>query len=110
MKAYFVLLALLYLPSSSCGAFEIDIPLLAIEGANWTKEEVAYIKAMNQKGSIKVATKISSAVYVPHEDGSHSGFHYKVLEEFANLVGIKIDGKIVTWNDYFYKQGEDLAR
>ncbi|PKI13225.1 transporter substrate-binding domain-containing protein [Colwellia sp. 12G3] len=110
MKAYLALLALLYLPSSYCSAVESNIPLLAIEGVNWTREEVAYIKAMNQKGSITIATKISTAVYVPHEDGSHSGFHYNVLEEFANLVGIKIESKIVTWNDYFYKQGEDLAR
>jgi membrane-bound lytic murein transglycosylase MltF len=110
VKAYVVLLGLLTLCSSVCSAFEIDIPLLTIKGVNWTSEEVAYIKAMNQKGSIKIATKISSAVYVPHEDGSHSGFHYQVLEEFAKLVKVKIEGKIVTWNDYFYKKGEDLAR
>jgi membrane-bound lytic murein transglycosylase MltF len=100
----------LLLCSSTCSAFEVDIPLLSIEGAHWTQEEIAYIKALNQKGSIKIATKISLAVYVPHEDGSHTGFHYGVLEEFADLAKIKIDGKLVSWNDYFYKEGEDLVR
>lgn len=110
MKAYAALLGLLSLCSSVCSAVEIDIPLLTIKGVNWTSEEVSYIKAMNKKGSINIATKISSAVYVPHKDGSHSGFHYKVLEEFANLAKVKIEGQIVTWNDYFYKKGEDVAR
>lgn len=105
-----VLLGLLLLCSSTCLAFQIDIPLLSIEGANWTPEEIAYIKALNQKGSIKIATKISRAVYVPHEDGTHTGFHYSVLTEFANLAMIKIEGELVTWNDYFYKEDEDLAR
>jgi len=110
MKAYLPLLGLLTLFSSYCSAFEVDIPLLTIKDVNWTSEEVAYIKAMNQKGSIKIATKISSAVYVPHEDGSYTGFHYSVLKEFADLSKIEIEVNIVTWNDYFYKEGGDLAR
>jgi membrane-bound lytic murein transglycosylase MltF len=110
VKAKLALLGLLYVYSSACFAFAIDIPLLSIKGADWTSEEVAYIKAMNQKGSIKIATKISSAVYIPHEDGPPTGFHYSVLKEFADLAKINIEIKLVSWNDYFYKKGEDLAR
>lgn len=108
VKVRSALLGLLYL--FACSAFAIDIPLLSIKGADWTREEVAYIKAMNQKGSIKIATKVSSVVYVPHENGPPTGFHYSVLKEFADLAKIKIEIKLVTWNDYFYKKGEDLAR
>ncbi|MEH6446265.1 MAG: transporter substrate-binding domain-containing protein [Oceanospirillaceae bacterium] len=110
MKARFILLGLLSVCSFACSAFENDIPLLSIKNANWTSEEVTYIKALNQKGSIKIATKISSAVYVPLENDSHSGFHYSVLKDFTDLLKVDIEIKIVAWNDYFYKKGEDLAR
>ena len=109
VKASVALLGLLYICSSACSAPLIDIPLLSIKGADWTSEEVVYIKAMNQKGSIKIATKISSAVYIPYEDGSATGFHYSVLKEFADLAKVNIEIKLVTWNDYFYKKGEDLS-
>ena len=110
MKKRLALLGLLYLLASCCSASETDIPLLAIKGVSWTSEEVAYITALNRKGSIKIATKISSAVYVPHQDGSATGFHYSVLKEFADLAKINIEVELVAWNDYFYKKDEDLAR
>jgi membrane-bound lytic murein transglycosylase MltF len=91
-------------PAGSLSAY------LSIKDANWTSEEVTYIKALNQKGSIKIATKISSAVYVPLENGSHTGFHYSVLKDFTDLLKVDIEIKIVTWNEYFYKKGEDLVR
>jgi len=88
----------------------VAIPLLSIKGVNWSSEEAAYIKALNRKGSIKIATKINSTIYLPQKDGSISGFHYKVLKEFAALTKINIDVQLVTWNDYFYKKGEDLEK
>lgn len=88
----------------------IKIPLLSIESANWTDEEIAYIRALNRKGSIKIATKVSDAVYLPRNDKSISGFHYSVLKEFADLAQISIDVQLVEWQDYFYKKGADLER
>jgi membrane-bound lytic murein transglycosylase MltF len=76
----------------------------------WTSEEVSFIKELHQKGSIKIATKISFAIYLPQSDGTITGFHYNVLKEFADLLKIKIHVKLITWNDYFYKEGEDLER
>jgi membrane-bound lytic murein transglycosylase MltF len=110
VKAYSALLGLLYLFSSACLALQVDIPLLSIKGVDWTNEEVAYIKCMNQKGSIKIATKISSAVYIPHDDGSYSGFHYSVLKKFTDLAQINIEIKLVNWSDYFTKNGEHLSK
>lgn len=110
MKLYQVVTGLFYLCIFPCLASPTDIPLLSIKDTNWSSEERAYIKALNQKGSIKVATKISTAVYFPHKDGSISGFHYSVLKEFADLANIEIEIKLVTWNDYFYKEGADLDR
>jgi membrane-bound lytic murein transglycosylase MltF len=89
---------------------QTNIPLLSLEGINWTAQERAYIKALNQKGSIKIATKISKAVYFPTKDGSISGFHYSVLKAFSDLAKIKVDIKLVEWKDYFYKKGGDLNR
>jgi membrane-bound lytic murein transglycosylase MltF len=110
VKANSVLLGLLYLCSSACLAFQVDIPLLSIKGVDWTNEEVSYIKEMNQKGSIKIATKVSSTVYIPHDDGSYSGFHYNVLKKFTDLAQINIEIELVTWSDYFTKNGEDLSK
>ena len=108
MKVCLAFLSLLYLYLSPCSAS--DIPLLTIKGVHWTSEEIAFIKEINHKGSIKVATKISPAVYFPHEDGSNTGFHYNVLKEFTNLAKINIKIKLVNWSDYFYKKGKNLAQ
>ncbi|KPA09908.1 murein transglycosylase [Candidatus Magnetomorum sp. HK-1] len=87
-----------------------SIPLLEIKGVNWTSEEITFIKSLNKKGSITIATKISPAVYLPQNDGSITGFHYCVFKEFADLVKIEIIVKLVSWNDYFYKKGKDLEK
>jgi len=88
----------------------INIPLLSIESINWTDEEIAYIRTLNRKGSIKIATKLSDAVYLPRKDKSISGFHYSVLKEFADLAQVEIDVQLVAWQDYFDKNGGDLER
>ena len=98
------------LSSFACAAKDDSIPLLSIKGANWTSEEITYIKALHQKGSIHIATKISSSIYEQHKDGSVTGFHYILLKEFADLAKIAINIKLVAWNEYFYKKGEDLRR
>jgi len=110
MKPSLVFVGLLYLWAFTCAASEVDIPLLSLKGVSWTSDELAYIKELNRKGSINIATKTSTAVYLPHKDGSISGFHYNVLKEFADLAKIDIDFQLVTWNDYFYKKGEDLEK
>lgn len=86
------------------------IPLLDIQGENWTREEITYIRELNNRGTIEIATKISSAVYLPQSDGTIKGFHYNVLKNFADLAGVEIVINLVTWDDYFYKEGQDLER
>jgi membrane-bound lytic murein transglycosylase MltF len=108
MKIYLALAGLLF--TFACSANDASIPLLSIKGANWTSEESAYIKALHQQGSLRVATKTSSAVYTLHKDGSITGFHYSVLKEFADLARVSIDIDLVTWDEYFYKEGEDLEQ
>jgi membrane-bound lytic murein transglycosylase MltF len=110
VKKALLLIGIISLCSICIFADDVDIPLLSIEGANWTKEELAYIRLLNKKGSIKVATQISSAVYFPNKEGSITGFQYLVLKEFADLAKIDIDIKLVSWNDYFHKDGEDLEK
>jgi membrane-bound lytic murein transglycosylase MltF len=87
-----------------------EIPLLNIEGISWTTEEIDYINELNKKGSIRIATKISATVYKPQSDGTVKGFHYSVLKEFTDLVEVEIDTQLVTWDDYFYKEGEDVEK
>jgi len=88
----------------------VGIPLLNIEGIEWTVEEKAFIRELNKKGHIDIASKIHSAVYMPQSDGTITGFHYSVLNEFAELVNVEIEVELVDWNAYFYKEGEDLEK
>jgi len=110
MKQSLVFACLLSLCVFTCTAKGAVIPLLSIEGANWSHEESAYIKELNRKGSIKIATKVSTTVYLPRKDGSIDGFHYNLLKEFAALARINIDIQLVAWSDYFYRKGEDLDK
>jgi len=110
MKTWLTFVIVLMLSSFAFSQTAPLIPLLTIEGIAWTEEERAYIRALHQKGSITIATKISSAVYMPQEDGSIRGFHYNVLKEFAELADIAVDIRLVSWSDYFYKEGEDVER
>lgn len=116
IKSRFVITIIMFMYSLACTAtehkalVETVIPLLSIQGAHWTQEEQDFIRELHKGGSIKIATKISSAVYVPQQDGSISGFHYSVLKEFADLAKINIDIKLVTWDNYFYKRGRDLEK
>jgi membrane-bound lytic murein transglycosylase MltF len=89
---------------------QTGIPLLSIKSINWTEEETAYIKALNRKGRIVIATKTNKWAYYPLENYEISGFHYSVLKKFSDLAQIKIDIKLVKWKDYFYKKGKDLSR
>jgi membrane-bound lytic murein transglycosylase MltF len=108
MRSLLVLVGILF--SIACVAKDSLIPLLFIKDANWTNEEAAFIKALHRKGSIHIATKTSSVVYLPHKDGSISGFHYSVLKEFADLAKIDIDIELVVWDEYFYKQNKDIGK
>jgi len=85
-----------------------DIPLLKIAGVNWTETEVSLIEKLHDQGTISIATKVGPSVYMPNADGSISGFHFNVLREFTELADIKIEVVVVTWNDYFFKEGENL--
>ncbi len=107
---WFYIIASLALYSIGFAETVPSIPLLEIKGINWTAEEITFIKRLNKKGSIKIATKISTAVYDPQNDGSIKGFHYNVFKGFSDLAKIKIEVKLVAWNDYFYKEGYDLEK
>lgn len=101
MRLVLALLGIL-LPWLAYGATDVRaIPLLSIPNTNWTSEESAYLRQLHQRGSIKIATKISSAVYMPEADGSNSGFHYNVLKEFALLANIEVEVRLVPWSEYF---------
>jgi len=110
MQRCFVLAGFLFVSIMAAAANDADIPLLSIKGTSWTSDETTYIKALHQRGSITIATKVSTAIYMPEADGSISGFHYSVMKDFAGLLNISINKKIVSWDEYFYKSGEDLAK
>ncbi|MFT4940767.1 MAG: membrane-bound lytic murein transglycosylase MltF [Paraglaciecola sp.] len=110
MKIYFVLVTLLLVSLLTKAESETAIPLLSIKHTHWSNEEVAFIKALNRKGSLKIATKLSSAIYMPHKDGSTGGFHCGVLKEFAELAKSNLDIQTVSWDEYFYKESEYLTK
>ncbi|PKG93164.1 transporter substrate-binding domain-containing protein [Paraglaciecola sp. MB-3u-78] len=86
------------------------IPLLSISGANWSSDEITFIKALHKKGSLKIATRISPPIYQRHKDDSITGFHYNVLKAFTDLTKINIEIEVVTWEHYFYRKGKDLRK
>ncbi len=110
MKCYLAPVALLLACTVASAAHDASIPLLSMKGANWSAEEGTYIRALHKKGSIRIATKLGATIYMPQQDGSITGFHYQVLNEFAKLAKVRIDIKLVTWSEYFYKKGEDVER
>ena len=108
MKIFIIFLFTILVSAFTYSANGSVIPLLLIKDSTWTPEETAFIKELNNKGSLTIATKISSSIYMPQEDGSVTGFHYSVLKDFAKLMNIDIDINIVKWQDYFHKDGADL--
>jgi membrane-bound lytic murein transglycosylase MltF len=110
MKIFVLTFFTVFASSITCASNGTIIPLLLIENSTWTAEETTYIEELNKKGSLTIATKISSSVYMPKEDGSVAGFHYSVLKEFTDLMNIDIEIELVKWQDYFHKDGGDLER
>jgi len=110
MRKYLFVISLFVFSTIVTAETNPPIPILEIPGANWTDEEADFLIELHKKGSISIATKISSAVYMPQDDGTIRGFHYNVLKNFADLTNIEIEIKLVTWNDYFYKEKHDLER
>jgi membrane-bound lytic murein transglycosylase MltF len=108
VKSLLVLVTIFF--SVVCVAKDDAIPLLSITGANWSSDEVTFIRALHQKGSLKAATRDSSPVYQRHKDGSTTGFHYNVLKGFTDLTKIALELEIVSWDSYFYKQNEDIRK
>jgi membrane-bound lytic murein transglycosylase MltF len=108
MKTLFVLIAIFF--SFTVAAKDNAIPLLSISGANWTSDEITFIKALHKKGSFKIATRISTPIYRLHIDDSVTGFHYNVLKAFTDLTKINIEIEVVTWEHYFYRKGKDLRK
>jgi membrane-bound lytic murein transglycosylase MltF len=105
------LLILIVIFCSFAGAAKDNaIPLLSISAANWSSDEITFIKALHKKGSLKIATRISPPVYQRHKDDSVTGFHYNVLKAFTDLTNINIEIEVVTWEPYFFQEGQDLRK
>lgn len=105
-----LLILIIIFCSFAVAAKDNAIPLLSISGANWSSDEITFIKALHKKGSLKIATRISTPVYQRHKDDSITGFHYNVLKAFTDLTKINIEIEVVTWEDYFYRKGKDLRK
>jgi membrane-bound lytic murein transglycosylase MltF len=108
MKTLFILVGIFF--SFDGAAKDNAIPLLSITGTTWSSDEITFIEALHKKGSLKIATRISPPVYQRHKDDSITGFHYNVLKAFTDLTKINIEMEVVTWDHYFFQEGQDLRK
>ena len=90
MRSFFLIIILLVIvfPLSSSNQ---NIPFLKINSIIWTDEEIQFIKELNKKGSLLIASVISYSVYKPQADGTIRGFHYNIVNEFSKLLNVKLD-------------------
>jgi membrane-bound lytic murein transglycosylase MltF len=86
------------------------LPIENISEISLDEKELAYLKKLNEKGSIKVATLVTKDLYLPQPDGTIDGFHYNLLKKFADLINIDIEVEIRPIGDFFYKEGYELER
>jgi membrane-bound lytic murein transglycosylase MltF len=108
MKTPLILIVIFF--SFEAAAQNNAIPLLSLPSTNWSSDEITFIKALHKKGSLKIATRISPPVYQRHKDDSITGFHYNLLKAFTDLTKISIKIEVVTWEHFFYQEGQDLRK
>lgn len=108
-RIYLIIIAVFIVSFIAQGASKI--PILNEKSIKLTEEEVKFIKELNKRGKLKIATTYQENTYYIDSDGKIKGFHYKLANDFAEKIGVKLDIKIVDeWSRYFIKQGEDIER
>lgn len=71
----------------------------------FSREELAYLKKIKKRGSLRIAIVKEPGVYQENQDGKKSGFHYELAKYCANQVGVKATFIEVQFKDYFSKRG-----
>ncbi len=72
----------------------------------FTEEEIDRIKKLQEKGVLRIATRESEITYDPQIDGTIKGFHYLLIKNFADEIGIDIEVVLVSFKDYFSVNGK----
>jgi len=108
-KIYLIMITVFMISFIVQGASKI--PILNEKSIKLSQEEIKFIKELNKKGRVKIATTYQENTYYIDSDGKIKGFHYKLANDFASKIGVKLDIKIVDeWSKYFIKKGEDIER
>jgi len=75
------------------------------DNIDFTDEEKAYIEKLKERGEIRIAIRDRIGVFYEDEEGNKHGIHYGLAKNFADDLGVKLDIKLVQFENYFEKGG-----
>jgi len=65
-------------------------------------EEIQYLHDLKSEGKLRVALRQTSFVYYI-ENGEPKGFHYDMIDSFANMMALELEIVVTAFRDYFTK-------
>ena len=71
----------------------------------FSAEEKKYLSELKKRGKIIIASRIITDVYKPQPKGMAKGFNYSLASSFAEYIGVDLEVKVVSFKDYFSKDG-----
>jgi len=80
-----------------------------IDQLNLTDQEVNYINLLKEKDAFVVAMRQVEAVYIIN-NGKISGFHYKLIKNFADHLDLDLKIEIVDISDYWKDENGDVEK
>ncbi len=80
-----------------------------IDHLNLNEQELNYINMLKEKDAFVVAMRQVEAVYVVNDD-EISGFHYRLIHNFADQFGLNLEVKTVDISDYWKDETGDVEK
>ena len=100
-RLFFIISILVIVLLASCGKqpeeespVEQEAECEEIQAAEFTPEEIAWINEKRKSGKLIIATVASEDTYMVHEDGSISGFDYKLAHNLAQTLGLTLEVRV----------------
>jgi len=85
-------------------ATRLDV-VSSVAGLDLTKEELAYLDTLQEKGVLRVASRTVPTV-LSDQNGEYVGFNYATIKQFTDALGLELDIKIVeNIEEYFSYEG-----
>lgn len=84
----------------------VDDPTF-LNSYTFSDEERLLVQSLQDRGTIRIATRELDYVYMPQEDGSVNGFNYRLIKAFADELEISPDLTMLdNFSEYFEVNGQ----